>query len=306
MEQQHQPHSGNRSDELDLGQIFQVINRGIQSIFHGFLRIFIYLKKNIIIIGILLVLGVAAGYFLNKWAPEKLKTEVIVKPNLDSKDYLYDVIGEIQSNIQSKDPAFISELGFQASDLEGFELLIEPLEATPAPKDDIKYLEVLQKFENNEQVGEVIRAQLAENEKFNHRIIFYYKDALVGENVSKKLIDYINTNPYYQDMIEIARTNAEERLEQHKKLLVQMDELITIYTRQLGADDVNSGSTQISLTGEDQINISDLIIRKAAVMRDMDNKRIEIKQLESPINVVNFGKPQPVQKSFFGKFQLFV
>ena len=301
MEQQNQPHSGSKSDDLDLGQVFQVLGRGFQSFFNGLLRTFLYIKKNILIIGILVIIGVAAGYFLNKWAPEKLKTEVIVKPNLDSKDYLYDVINEIKSNIQSKDAEFIKEIGVQASDLEGFEVLIEPLEAASTTKDDLKYLEVLQKFENNEKVGDIVRAQLADKEKFNHRIVFHYEEAASGKEVSMKLIDYINDNPYYLEMVSIARDNAMERLKEHEKLLVQINELITIYTRKLSTEDSNSGVTQISLQAEEQPNISDLIVRKAAVMRDMENKRLEIKQLEMPIKVINFGKTQAVQKSFFGE-----
>ncbi|MFT5737592.1 MAG: hypothetical protein ACI9SG_001941, partial [Maribacter sp.] len=36
----------NNSDEIDLGQLFRMIGNGFNSLFRGFLKVFLYLKKN--------------------------------------------------------------------------------------------------------------------------------------------------------------------------------------------------------------------------------------------------------------------
>ena len=44
------PSTQSNSDEIDLGQLFQLIGRGFNAIFRWFLRVFLYLKKNILLL----------------------------------------------------------------------------------------------------------------------------------------------------------------------------------------------------------------------------------------------------------------
>ena len=101
----------NGSDEIDLGQLFKMIGNAFNSVFRGFLRFFLYLKRNALIIIGLAVLGVAVGFGLKQVISKKMKIEVIVRPNLESKEYLYDVVDEIQANIEAKNEDFFKELG---------------------------------------------------------------------------------------------------------------------------------------------------------------------------------------------------
>ena len=71
----------NSSDEIDLGQLFQLIGRVFNAMFKFFLRIFIYLKKNIFILLGLVILGFGVGYALSKIVSKKLKTEVKSRPS---------------------------------------------------------------------------------------------------------------------------------------------------------------------------------------------------------------------------------
>ena len=84
------------SDEVDLGQLFRMIGNGFRNMFRAFLRVFLYLKRNMLILGGLVVAGFIIGLVLKSMTSQSLKTEVIVEPNLDSKSYLYD-IGQYKS-----------------------------------------------------------------------------------------------------------------------------------------------------------------------------------------------------------------
>ena len=95
MTENQTPDKQNSSDEIDLGQLFHLIGRGFNAVFLFFLRLYKYLKNNILILIGLVVIGFALGYGLNKLTTQNLKTEIIVKPQMDSKNYLYDVINEI-------------------------------------------------------------------------------------------------------------------------------------------------------------------------------------------------------------------
>ena len=112
----------NHSDEIDLGQLFSMIGRGFNSLFRGLLRVFVYLKKNLIILAALVIVGGLIGFGLKYIVGEEQKLDVIVTPNLETKNYLYDVIAEIQSDIKTKDTVFLSSLGIDTDKLEGFKM----------------------------------------------------------------------------------------------------------------------------------------------------------------------------------------
>ncbi len=294
--------NNNSSDEIDLGQLFQLIGGGFQKLFNAFLLLFIYLKKNAFILLGLIVLGVGVGYGLNKVITKKLKTEVIVKPLLESKNYLYDVVDEIQSNIKADNIDFFIEIGLDFNDLKGFEIEIAPVDdGKKSSESEMKFLELLQSFENTDAVADIVRAELQNKSSFNHRITFFYKDASKGKLFAEKVMAYINTNEYFDGLIEIYRENAESRIVENKSLLEQVDELVVNYARKMVQSDNNIGTDRIVLDNQERIDITGLFRLKNSLIQDIESKKLELKQRTEVIKVINFGKTQEVQKSVYGK-----
>jgi hypothetical protein len=54
------------------------------------------------------------------------------------------------------------------------------------------------------------------------------------------------------------------------------------------------------------VNIADLFQYKNVLIRDIETKKLELAEQSEPISIINFGKPQIVRKSFFGKNIVFV
>ncbi|MCB0373835.1 MAG: hypothetical protein KDD31_12555, partial [Muricauda sp.] len=160
-----QPAKQNSSDEIDLEQLFQMIGKWFNKLGIFFLRVFLYLKKNAIILAGLVVLGGAIGYGLKFVTSEKMQLDVIVRPNLESKDYLYDVITEIESNIKSKNESFFNDMGISLEEIKGLEVFIEPVkkDMEKAAEKQLEYLEILQKFQNSDLVSDVLREELLKN-----------------------------------------------------------------------------------------------------------------------------------------------
>lgn len=296
------PNNQNSSDEIDLGQLFQLIGRGFNALFRFFLRIFVYLKKHIFILIGLVVVGLAIGYGLSKIISKKLKTEVIVKPQMESKNYLYDAINEIQANIEAKDTVFFKSIGIEEIDFNGLEIIIAPVDDNKvSTESEMKYLELLQSFENTEAIADIVRAELQSKSSFNHRITFFYENVGLGNNFANKIMTYINNNQYFDGLIEIYRSNATSRIEQNQVLLKQVDEIITNYANKMTQEDSPSGNERILLDNKETVNITGLFSLKNELIRDIEAKKIELQQRTEAIKVINFGKPHQVQKSFFTK-----
>ena len=294
--------NNNSSDEIDLGQLFQMIGNGFNRIFKTFLSAFVYFKNNLLILIGLAVIGILIGFGLNQISSKKLKTEVIVKPQLESKNYLYDVINEIQANIKAKDTAFFSNIGIEISDFDGLEVHIAPVnENRDSSESEIKYLELLQSFENTEAIADIVRAELQNKSSFNHRISFYYIDAKVGQQFAKGVMAYINTNEYFDDLIAVYRENATSRIEENEQLLKQVDEIITNYANKMAEKDGIAGNDRIVLDNQETVNITGLFGLKNSLIKDIESKNLELEQRTDPISIINFGKPQQIVKSLFKK-----
>ncbi|PIB23368.1 hypothetical protein [Maribacter sp. 4G9] len=291
----------NSSDEIDLGQLFQLIGRGFNALFRFILRVFLYLKKNLFILIGLVLVGFAVGYGLNQIVSKRQKTDVIVKPQMESKNYLYDIIDEIQANIDSKDTNFFKSIGIEEVDYSGLEIMVNRVIEEGSSDRDMQYLELLQSFENTDAIADIVRAELENKSSFNHRITFYYKNKELGIHFAEKVMEYINSSTYFDEILMISRDNAQGRIEQNELLLEQVDKIITNYTNNLASKNNAVSSERIILDNQEQVNIADLFEYKNLLIRDVEIKKLELAEQSQPISIINFGKSHEVQKSFFGK-----
>ncbi len=151
---------------------------------------------------------------------------------MESKNYLYDVIDEIQANIEAKDTTFFESIGISYVDFNALEVTIAPVDDDKVGTEgEMKYLELLQSFENTDAIADIVRAELQSKSSFNHRITFFYKNSESGRSFAKKIMEYINTNEYFGRLNEIFRDNASSRIQQNEVLLKQVDKIIENYTK---------------------------------------------------------------------------
>ncbi len=289
------------SDEIDLGQLFQMIGKGFHKIWIAFLRLFLFLKKYALILVGLIILGLAAGYGLNQIIDKKLKIEVIVKPNLESKNYLYNVVDEIENNLRSGDTVFFKTIGADVSNLTEFKISIEPLDDQKKVETDFEYLELLEKFQSNEEFSEVIKSEFLNKSTLSHKITFLFKDSSKGKVFAGKIMDYINSNDYFNELTIISNQNAFERIKKNEIFIEQIDGLISAYSKNMIDKAEQKTDGQIVLNSEERMDVTGLFALKNRLIQDIEEKRLELKEQKEPVNVVNFGKPQQVKKAFFGK-----
>tara|TARA_R110002167_G_scaffold206691_18_gene410809 strand:- start:15668 stop:16675 length:1008 start_codon:yes stop_codon:yes gene_type:complete len=300
--QSHKSDSG----EIDLGALLRMFRKGLNLIFKGILRIFLYLKKNAIKLGALILIGMVLGLSLNLIVDKKLKTEVIVKPNFESKDYLYDVVEEIQANILSKDTLFFRKLDIDVKDMRGFEISIEPIENLELDNEKIKednnYLEILQYYKDNDFVLKVIKSEILKKSGLTHRITFLHKNQIKGEDFVRKLMGYINANPYFNELQQVYHENSQFKIDRNQELIKQIDELVANYTAQLSQNNSTSASTgMVLLDNEKGLDVPNLLGLKNLLLRQIEQTNINIVEEKSAIGIINFGKTQVIKQQFLNK-----
>ena len=291
------------SDEIDLGQLFTIIGNGFRSFFRTFLRLFLYLKNNFVKLAILVFIGFAIGFALKFIISDELKTEVIVKPNFDSKDYLYSVVDEIESNLKVKDTSFFRELGIVDSELKSLKIEIETIQDEDDSgniENDMRYLEILQNFKDNGFVLDVVKAEIQKKSNMNHRITFFYKNALSGRAATLKLMEYIEKTSHFNELRKIYNQNAQVKIEKNEELIEQIDDLISGYSKNLSKNEgVKQGS--LVLESDKGLDITGLLTLKNNLIKEIEVKKLEILEQKEVVNVIHYGKSQKVRVPIYAQ-----
>lgn len=306
MADQIPPNKPNSSDEIDLGQLLELIKKGIKSFGNFFLRIFIYLRRNALKLLGLIILGIAISFGLGQIISKKLKTDVIVRPNFESKNYLYDVVDELAANIKSRNETFFAEMNISIEDLEGFKIAVEAIEdeevkTEEAVLNEMKYLEVLENFKDESFVIDILRSELSEQSVINHKITFTYKDPMKGPAIVEKLMTYINSNEYFDELREVHIANANSRIQKNTDLITQIDALVDNYSKALLSEKQKSGTGVVYMEKENTLNVPSLLNQKNVLLKEIEDKRLELTQQTGVLSILNFGKTQEVSKSFFNQ-----
>lgn len=108
------------TDEIDLGQLFQLLGRAFQKlsdfiasifkgIFNGIILILLFIQKNFIILLGSLVIGAVAGYFLDLNKTEKFISRMVVEPNFNSVQQLYNNIEFYNDLAKAEDSIALAE-----------------------------------------------------------------------------------------------------------------------------------------------------------------------------------------------------
>lgn len=238
-----QPVNQNTSDEIDLGQLFQMIGRGFQKffnfigsifkgIFHVLMLFLLFIQKNIIVIGTALVIGAIGGYILDKILPEKYISKMVVEPNFNSVQQLYNNIAfyndlaEAQDsvalatalNITEHEAASIKEVFADSYSDENqkiklFDEFVRELDTTT-----IKTID----FENYLKNFNSLDARF-------HQISLVSTDNRVAKKTQPAILGSISVNGYFKLQKRINDENLALQDSIYRQQLVEIDSLQSLY-----------------------------------------------------------------------------
>ena len=120
--------SQNNSDnqEIDLSEISKKIGGFFEGISNTIFKWILFIKKHIIVVGILFILGAVLGVYLDKTV-KMYDNQLIVSPNFGTVDYLYNKVNLINSKINENDTVFLKNVvGIKEPKKIG-EITVEPI-----------------------------------------------------------------------------------------------------------------------------------------------------------------------------------
>lgn len=311
------------SDEIDLGKLFELIGNGIKSALKGITRFFSFLfdlvvrlllvlRRYAIHLVIIVLISGVIGYFLDQNKPPTFEAKMVVEPNFNSAQQLYNNIGFYDDLARSNDTVSLAKsLGITSEEAAK----IEKIEID-SYSDDNQKIKLFDQFIRNLDSSTVKTINIEEylsnfnslNARF-HRITLTTTDRFLPKKVQPSIVGSISNNNYFEIQKKASDENLalQERL--YAKQLSEIDSLIHFTQRVtlLQAENPMQG-TNISMAEAASSDFREiaLIKEREAIKGRILRLNTEKANKESILNVISNFPDQGAEKGGFWDRYLFV
>ena len=282
--------NNSQEQEIDLTQISKKIGNFVQD-FNTFLfRCIGFFVKNVRVILILFVVGLALGLFIDQ-RNKSYKSEVIVAPNFGSTDYLYAKIDLLAAKVKERDTFFLKAIGI--------------LEPTKITKISIEPIVDVYSFINNSDQNFALLKLMAEDGDLKsivketttsknytfHTITFLTKGITNNEKGIQPILNYLNTSDYYTKIQKASVINIQERIKTNQGIVSQIDGILNEFSNATAGN--NQKSDKLVYYNENT-QLNDVIKTKESLLTEIGNLKITlltsdkiIKENSTAINIEN-------------------
>jgi hypothetical protein len=253
-------HNNNiQAEEVDLGYLFSKIGDFFKGIVKAIYAVIAFFIRFWIVTVVLLLVGFGLGYYLDSVQTEVYDNTVIVIPNFESVDYLYESVDEINSKIAFNDTIFLKEaLGPEYQYLKKIKIEAIPdiYNFVAQSREHIDVFRIL--FENQELEEFIEDMPTSKNYKY-HKINFRIagKDS---QELIEKFLSNINSNEHFLAYKEAYVENNQLQLDETTKMLTQIDSAVMHATSIQRGSDID----QYISMGDNRLDL--LLFRKQEIM----------------------------------------
>ena len=290
--------TNSQDQEIDLGQIGIGIKNFFNGIVNSMFDFIFFLKKKIVIIGLLFVTGIISGYLLDQ-NTKKFTSEVIVVPNLGGYDYLYAKVDLIKSKLKEGDITFFKSIGISKTDVI-LDIEVEPIidiytfvntkTAIVDKTQSTQNFELMKLLAENEDINKVIKDEKTSKNYPHHKILITTTNKIKNNDVIDPILNYLNSDEYLNKILAITRENTFIKIKKNEEQILQVDKLISQISENLAKD--KSASNLVYNNENSEINslfiLKNSLINEIAEQRiTLENIKLYIKDISTTTNSIN-------------------
>jgi len=286
MNSQDQSH---QTEEIDLGYFFKQISNFLKAIVRLCFKVLDFIKKKIIWILLLVIGGAIFGYFSQKKSVTLYQNKLIVIPNFESADYLYEKVDEINFKIKQKDSAFIKQ--FTGSDWR--HLVLVEIEAVPDIYNFIttsrEHIDVFRILFENQEMSEFVKDVITSKQYKYHKLNFH----ILGNNskvIIKKVLEHLNTNEHFNQYKKAYLDNTTLRITATDRTVKKIDSILSGFavipqpgTNQMPQVNANSDMSEIAALKEKLLN------ERLKLTKELIDQQQIINTVNANYNIVDQG-----------------
>lgn len=283
----------NENQEIDLSMISNKLNEGFERFLSWIFRCFLFIKRNIIIVVILLILGVVFGIYLDK-SEKTYNNNIVVMPNFGSTDYLYAKINLTNSKIKEGDTLFLKEIIGIKNPTKIKSIEIKPI------TDVYKFIankeenfQLIKLMAEGGDVKKIIEDNITSKNFIFHEIKFTTKDMVSDNEIVQPLMTYLNDSEYYQKIQKITISNTERKIAQNDTIIAQVDRFLDGLSNNAASSQKND---KLIYYNNENTQLNDVLKTKDAINNEQGSRRLElanfdfiIKKVSQVLNIKSVG-----------------
>lgn len=276
------------SQEIDLFQVSKSIgnffNRVSMTVFRGIL----FLKRNVIIIGVLLLIGVVAGFYLDQKS-KAYDHEIIVIPNFESVDYLYAKVNLINAKISENDTVFLKKNVRIQHPEKLIAIKIEPItDIYKFVEENPQNLELLKLMVESGELKKVLDEEVTSKNYMYHKIFLKTKGKTHNKRTIVPLLDYLNESDYFSTYQEQTIKNVDAKIKANDSTIAQIDRFLG----SLSSKERNAEKKDKLVYFSENSQLNDVINTKGRLVEEQAKWKIRkinyakiVKEVDTTMNV---------------------
>ncbi len=276
--------SQNNSDnqEIDLSEISKKIGGFFEGISTRIFKGILFLKRNILVIAILFVIGVGLGFYLDKTS-KSYDHQVIVTPNFGSNEYLYSKVNLINSKIKEGDSLYLKSLGFK--NVKSIRLIeVEPvIDIYKFIDNNAENFELIKLMAEDGDLNKIIKDELTSKHYPFHSLHISTSKKLLDKDLVKPLLDYLNNSDYYKVIQKEYLNNVNIKVKENDSIINQINGFLDNFKR-TGDTGIKSSSL---VYYNDNMQLNEIIKTKDALIAEQGAHRLEIVNFDKIIKEIS-------------------
>jgi len=298
----------NNDEEVDLGSLFTVIGKGFKNffnfignifkgIFHRLILILLFLKLHILKFSVAVLIGGIVGFFLESNKETKFSSNLIVKPNFESTQLLYENINYYNDLVKQQNTKHLASIfkidTSKAAALRKFEItpLMNSNDIINAYDNFILEVDTLTvksyDFDNFE-------SSFTDFDYLVHNIEVQATVSNIFSELEITIINSIEKNTFFNKIKNLTKENLNTKDSILKANFIEVDSLRNVYMRAIleGAKN-NSNGTNIDLGSKSNITKeNDLLEIDRKIIYDLSQTYKDIATKSDVINIISNFKPE--------------
>lgn len=275
-------HNTPEDQEIDLSAISKKVGGFFDGLNTTLFLALQFIIRNIIILGILIVLGLGIGIYMDTTS-KSYENRIIVTPNFGSVDYLYSKIELLNSKIKQNDTVFLKAIGLQGQDGKK---IISKIEVKPI-------IDVYKFINNSEQnfdllklmaEGGDIKKIVEENttsKNYTSHVIFFNTTKLTdNKKTVEPILNFLNDSDFYKKIQKEYMANVYVKIKANDTIIKQIDGFLNEFTKNVKSGASKSGNL---VYYNENTQLNDVIETKDKLTIEQGNHRIELISLDKII-----------------------
>jgi hypothetical protein len=273
----------NQDQEIDLSLLTKKIAGIFESLLSFIFNCILYVKKNIIILGLLFVVGAVLGY-LSDDSNNKYDNDIIVSPNFGSTDYVYDKVGLLNAKIKQNDSTFLKSIGILEPKkiepiIDIYNFVNNNSGSSANNAQNSQNFELVKLLSEDGDIKKVIKDELTSKNYSQHTIHISTRGLASNKNTIDPILMYLNKSDFYEKYQKTYVDNINNKMKQNEVIISQIDGVLN----QFSSNTANNQKSEKLVYYNENTQLNDIINTKNALINENGYQRNQLVSLDKII-----------------------